>query len=256
MTRHDVFGGSLIAIFLGLIGSMSGLAYYLANSDPLDPATLCPKSHPLGHTIVLVDRTDPLTEEHKALLKGAMDRASATLIPDERLSVFLIEAEAPVVPIPVFSRCKPRDGADASWLYENERLIRARYENEFLEPLSAKIRGLEKPAEAPQSPIMETVRNIAALPEFTDATERRRLIVVSDLLQNIPAYSQYRRAADFDAFIASPYGRSVVADLAGVEVEVVYLRRQKDVHHQGERHLVFWRQYFAESGAFIARMVQ
>ena len=75
------------------------------------------------------------------------------------------------------------------------------------------------------------------------------LIVVSDLLQNVPAYSHYRTNPNYEEFRGSPYGLSVLPSLEGVEVELVYLPNRTAATRQGSKHLSFWRQYLSDAGA-------
>ena len=249
MNRHDILGATLTVVTLAFLSSMGALAYYMSAPEAHDPDSLCPTDRAVPHTVMLVDRTDPLTEEHGRLLLETTERAIASLKLHERFSLFLIEGQAPAAPTPVFSVCKPADGTDANWLYENKRLIRASYEERFGEPLSVSVRKLTEPAQAPTSPIMETIRNIAAVTEFAVAAGERTLIVVSDLLQNMPAYSHYRTNPDYERFRSSAYAASVRPDLAGVAVELVYLRNRKTQRRQGRAHLGFWEAYFADGGA-------
>ena len=54
----------------------------------------------------------------------------------------------------------------------------------------------------------------------------RRLIIVSDLLQNVATYSHYTTAPDYEQFRHSPYAKFVSTSFAGIEVEIVYLNNQ------------------------------
>ena len=120
MTRQDLMGVTLIVCVLAFLGSMAVLARSLREPHPYDPDTLCPVDRAVPHTLLLVDRTDPFSDEHRRLFMSAVERAAAALGEDERFSIFLIEGTAPVTPTPVFSICKPSDGSKANWLYENK----------------------------------------------------------------------------------------------------------------------------------------
>ena len=255
MTRHDILGATLTVTMLAFLCSMGALAYYVSATEAHDPDSLCPTDRAVSHTVVLVDRTDPLTEEHQRLLSEAIEQAVASLQLYERFSIFLIEGEAPPAPAPVLSVCKPYDGTDANWLYENARLMREDYEERFNQPLSATVANLNTQAEAPQSPIMQIIRSVASLPSFVEADRRRKLIVVSDLLQNTADYSHYKTKPDYRAFRSSPYGATVRPTLDGVEVTLVYLPNRQAQRRQGSAHLRFWEAYFTEAGAAIVQII-
>ncbi len=157
--------------------------------------------------------------------------------------------------MPILSLCKPDDGSDANWLYENETLLRGVFEKRFAQPLTALVDRLLKPAQAPASPILETIRAVSLLPSFREAEERRKLIVVSDLLENTARYSHYTTTPDYQDFRRSPYGASVLPSLHGVDVELVYLPNKRAHRRQGSAHLAFWQSYLTEAGARTVQVI-
>ena len=247
--RDDMLGGALIIVLVALLLSLGALAYYLKQAGLHDGETPCASDQSVPHTVILVDRTDPFTDLHTMLLESAVEYGSAALRRGERLSIFLIEARAPVRPAPILSLCKPNDGSDANWLYENATLLRSAFEKQFARPLTALVDQLHEPAQEPASPILETIRAVSLLPSFREAQARRKLIVVSDLLENTARYSHYTTTPDYQNFRRSPYGASVLPSLHGVEVELVYLPNQRAQKRQGRAHLTFWQSYLTEAGA-------
>ena len=253
--RDDMLGGALIVVLVGLLLGLGALAYYLKQAVLHDGGTPCPSDQGVPHTVILVDRTDPFTDLHTMLLENVVERGSAALRRGERLSIFLIEARASVRPAPILSLCKPNDGSDANWLYENATLLRATFEKQFAQPLTALVDRLHEPAQAPASPILETIRAVSLLPSFSEAQERRKLIVVSDLLENTARYSHYSTRPNFEEFRTSPYGASLMPSLKGVSVELVYLPNQRAQRRQGRAHLAFWHAYFTDAGATAVEVV-
>ena len=215
MSRQDILGVVLIVALVSFLGAMGALGYYLGNAEPRHPDTLCPALRSVPHTVLLVDRTDPLTGEHAALVLKTIERLEGSLGVEERLSLFLIVGHAPVVPTPVFSLCKPRDGIDANALYENKRLLGLEYAKRFGGPLSLVVETLEEPAQEATSPIMETIQAIARRPDFAPRVGARILMIVSDLLQNVPEYSHYRSTADYEAFRTLPGNDLPISSIRG-----------------------------------------
>ena len=255
MNRQDILGATLTVVTLAFLSSMGALAYYVSAPEAHDAETLCPIDRAVPHTAMLVDRTDPFTKEHTTLFVSAVKRATEALRDHERLSLFLIEGSAPKTPTPILSICKPPDGSGANWLYENKTLLRAQYEERFTAPLSALVERLARSESAPTSPIMEMVRSVAALPEFSSAVRERKLIIVSDLLQNVRGYSHYRSKPIYEEFRSSRYASSVRPDLVGAEVELVYLPNKRARANGTAEHRAFWRQYFAAAGASVVHVI-
>lgn len=138
---------------------------------------------------------------------------------------------------------------DANELYQNPRMIRLRFEERFGEPLDTLLTDLTKGEVADRSPIMEMIRNVAYKGEFRDETAKRRLILISDMLQHMPEYSHYRTPVDYEAFAKSRYFEQVRPSLPGVEVRVIYLIRRGRESIQTAGHAVFWERFFKAAGA-------
>jgi hypothetical protein len=98
-----------------------------------------------------------------------------------------------------------------------------------------------------RSAILEAIRELSEQPEFTDASVRRRLVVISDLEENVAGLSFYRRVPDFAAFRASPLFTKVRADLRSVGIEVLYIPPREGTLAPEIRD--FWQRYFAACAA-------
>jgi hypothetical protein len=111
-------------------------------------------------------------------------------------------------------------------------------------------------SEAPESPIMEAIQ-ATALRTFNllkHQSLRKRLFVVSDLLQHVPGrLNHYVSIPDFDAFRKAPYFAEVQADLQSVEVTLLYLVRPT-APQPWPAHRRFWEQYFQVQGATVDRL--
>ena len=109
---------------------------------------------------------------------------------------------------------------------------------------------------SPTSPILEMIRAVALDRSF-DSTKERRLIIISDMLHNVPAYSHYRESADFFRWRKTDYAQEFLQlSLLDVEVDVLYLKRADDTirNIQTRRHVAFWEDYFEAVGASIRRL--
>ena len=91
---------------------------------------------------------------------------------------------------------------DVSVLTSNPRLIKEKWDQRFSQPLEALFTKMLATPSADESPIFESIQSIAvtAFGSLPDSTTTRKLIVVSDMLQNVPEYSQYKTAWEFRGF--------------------------------------------------------
>jgi hypothetical protein len=256
-SREDWIGGVLIALCVALVAGAFGAAAWLRSVRvEIDPETLCPlDGPPRGHVVFLIDKTDPLSPDRVETLEAELRATRDRLAAGERLSVFLIHERVEQEFAPIFSRCSPGRGEEANELYENPRMIQRAFDRAFGAPVERALAELVRATTAPRSPILEAIHAISVWPPFHDA-QPRELVVVSDLLQNVEAFSQYHRLPPFEEVVRGEYLRARMPDLSGVEVRLQRIERAPawaEPTLQGEAHAAFWSDYFAAAGARVAR---
>src|SRR5688500_16012343 len=88
-TRDIAIGVAALAVFFTAL--TGGIYWYLTRDAGLDRQTLCPKSGPTAHVVLLVDKTDPLNYSQKQaflrLMEELVDRRIAT---GDLVSVFVL----------------------------------------------------------------------------------------------------------------------------------------------------------------------
>jgi hypothetical protein len=93
----------------------------------------------------------------------------------------------------------------------------------------------------------------AAIASFGPFEHRQvpfRLTMISDMIQNTPAYSHFRSAPDFAQLARSPAWRSLQPNLFRAEVDILYLRsdhRRFGQLIQNRGHQDFWAQLILAS---------
>jgi len=240
--------GVSIAIMIGL----GGLAIYLAGPKP-DPETLCPEDRPLvAHTVVLVDKTDPLTEGQFRYLKEKILGARDRLVQFEKFSIFVLDDKNYMSPEPLFSKCNPGRGDEANPFYQNPRKIQKKFDAFFEQPLEDTLKDLKSVGVASRSPIMEMIREISYRKDFSNQVPERRMILVSDLMENMPDhYTQYAGTINYEFFTEQPYAGELKANLSQVKVDIGYLMRN-GMGLQTNDHVLFWYKYLAAQGASVS----
>lgn len=244
-----------LGVFLVLLGG--GIWLYIKSVQlhvATDPETLCPTDRPVtGLTVVLLDASDRFSEPQLLEVKNALVRIRDQVPKFGLIEVYSLSPDGSRLVRPVLHLCQPGTGADLNRLYQNPQLARRRWESAFKERLDRELDALLHSPEAAQSPIYEAIQSTALRSFGNPAYDQvpKRLIVISDLLQNVRGkQSHYRGVPDFDEFRRSPYFAQVRANLDQVQVDLYYLNRS-DLHVQGVNHIQFWDQYFAAQGATV-----
>lgn len=244
-----ILGVLALAAVAVIIGSVT--VFMMSREAPPDPETLCPVDGPLGHYVLLVDKTDPLNFTQKQAFTIVLHELVQKRIPKGYLfSVFVVGEDYTAGAEPLIELCNPGSGEDQSEYTANLKRLREQYEDRFLKPLLERTEALQATQPAKLSPIVEMLQ-LVGINAFRrhDVTGERRLIIMSDMLHNTPQYSMYRQTSGFPSFADSDYGRKSHAELSSVEVELHYLINSPRL--QTKRNLKFWEDYFAASGARI-----
>lgn len=212
----------------------------------------CLRSAPPAQThTVLIDFTDrPLGEHltHLEALKGSLLRETplnakilvAALTPDALHGpvTLLLEVCNPGTKSGPFSERPSSAPMDQYW--------RARFAQPLAESLD---RAKALPESRQASPILEGITALSGRADFDGRIAGRRLTVVTDGLQLTPGvYSHFRGGDLWKAFQTSALPASTQADLTGVQVEIVYLRRPEFAQRQTDQHRAFLRRWLESRG--------
>ncbi len=242
-----------------VILAIAGVAYavYRLQPQPFDELTLCPVSDEIpAHTALLLDKTDNYSRGQADRIAALVRRTADDLDVGERFTLFELDERGRMDPDGAFSRCNPGQGGQVNPLYNNPRQVQERYEEAFGEPLDAIMATLIAPREAPQSPVVEAIARLAQTDAFSDQSPRRRVIVISDMLQNSDTFSIYGGdpgtlplgMAGPEAVAAAISNAFPRADLRGVDVEVRLIPRTRFEDLQRGALRDYWETLFDELG--------
>lgn len=251
-------GGLVLGILaLSILG---GLGYVYATIDrppQLDRESLCPVDGPRAITVVLIDASDPLPDVTTREARMMIEEAAAEVPPHGLFEMRLLDP-GHAGGILAFSRCNPGDGSEIDGMTGNPEMVRRRWRESFREPLDRALAGSLEAAEAEASPIMATIQSIA-VDRFTGRAVEgldRRLIVVSDMLEHGPDYTQYRGDLSFGAFQGSLAHRRTRTDLKGASVDIRYVQRVTARPIDTGRHIRFWSDWVADSNGRLRQAVK
>lgn len=250
--RQDWHGTILIVVAVcGIIAMGGGYAYLRMGAEGVDRASLCPERGRRGQIVVLVDNTDALSTAQREDLRNKLRELKTQVPKGHELSIFTVGEIREQLLNPQVQRCNPGMGEDVGSFSGNPELAKRRWEKDFSRPFDEAIdRVTTAEAGAPRSPIMESIQSVAITAFGRGQNDvPRRLVIVSDMLQNTSEFSHYRKFPAFEQFRGTEYYKKVKADLRGVTVTVILLRRERVL---ADRTLIeFWQGYVADAGAVL-----
>lgn len=205
----------------GVIGALLLLSFIVWFFRPpvLDVATLCPTNRPIAaHTLVIVDRTDKWNPAVGQALAELIENAQKNTKPFEKFSIVSLDADQSTRPL--FSVCNPGEPNFLSDLYRGRRYTKRDFDDKFVGAADGVVQKLGVPEEAATSPIVEYVHRWLGNDDFNATIPNRRLILISDMRQNSPAYDIYKNGAKAGETLApivqrefGPAGKDVTYDV-------------------------------------------
>jgi hypothetical protein len=239
--RKHVLGGALAVVALSVLAA-GGYVYLTAARPPvLDRASLCPVDGARSMTVVLLDSTDEIPDIGKHEIRSVLLDIAETLPVYGLLELRLLDPKTPGGR-QIFAKCNPGDGAGLSEYTANPRIARKRWLEGFRQPLEESLDAGFQPAPGKTSPIMETVQQIAVDRFSGRAAEAipKSLILVSDMLENEPDYSQYTGDLSYSRYKSSRAYKKLQTDLHGAEVIIYYIQRITSMPISSADHIRFW----------------
>ena len=246
--RKQVLGATLMVLAFALLAAGVYVYATAARAPTLDHASLCPIDGPRSVTVVLLDSTDDIPDIAKHEIRTTLLDMAEALPTYGLLDVRLLD---PGVPggRGIFSRCNPGDGSGLSEYTANPRLAKKRWLEGFRQPLEEALDVGFHPAPGKTSPIMETVQRIA-IDRFSGRAAEdipKSLILVSDMLEHEPDYSQYQGDLSYGRYKASRAYRRLQTDLHGAEVTIYYVQRLTGRPISSADHIRFWAEWVRDN---------
>ena len=228
--------------------------------DPIerDRKTLCRSEGPSSIMAILLDRTDSFGPNTKSDLKNQIIGKLDSTKENDEISVFTVDSMHKKSLEPIIQVCNPGDPDSADPLISNPEKIRRHWKEKFRQPLEDVLNDLLEEKESPYSPIMESVQSVS-ITHFQSTKRRsipRRLIIISDLLQNSGAISFYRDQPNFDRFKRTLESRGLNPDLRGVDIELWLIQRRQPQQGDGGTLLRFFKSWLSEHGGTVVRVLR
>jgi hypothetical protein len=248
-TGAAIGGIALIFLALAALGILALFYFSVTPKPKLDAASLCPIDGPRGITVVLVDTSDDLPEPAQRQVLGLLEDQISELPDYHKLDIRVLDI-AGNRSLSLFSKCNPGDGTGLSEWTDNPRLARMRWLESFRQPAKEAVKSSLTSAKSKSSPIMGAIQDIA-ISEFSSSAAQRvekKLIVISDMLEFTPLYSQYPGAGDlsYQRLKRSPAYLKFRTDLHDAHVKIEYVQ-QTQVNIDTVRHIEFWKEWITDN---------
>lgn len=245
-------------VLAGLAVVIIAFSFYALQPEPYDETTLCEISDQLPpHTAVIIDKTDEYSEQQAGLIAAIIRRTRDRLDIGERLTLFELDQFGQFDPRGEFSLCNPGRGDQVNALFRNPEQIEKRFNEKFDRPLETIVADLVVPKEAPNSPVLEALARLGQTEAFSDQAPQRRIVIISDMLQNSDAFTAYGGGGAMPA--SMPDALSVADDtirrfgnsLDGVALEIRLIPRPRYVDMQRGALRAYWDEVFRELGVSV-----
>ena len=187
---------------------------------------LCPPQ-PVSVTAVLVDVTDPMTLPQRQDLRNKLEELKSSVPRYGKIAIFKVDTSKDQLLSPVLQLCNPGNASSVTDVNGDPAAMQARWDQQFQKPLDKAFEGLMQASGSETSPILQSMQsvNLTELrnPVMTD--KPRKLIVISDLLQNTSGLSFYHRLPDASEVEKTSEFSTARTDLHGIDVELWMLQR-------------------------------
>ncbi|MFZ9180416.1 MAG: hypothetical protein ACO201_00915 [Rickettsiales bacterium] len=209
-------------------------------------------------TVIIIDATDKLSLIQKASLKTRLWEIANNLEKNtHKIQIYSVDKIINKILEPSIDLCNPGSAENANQLTENKKIIQKRYEEKFKKNLDIILDNVLNRDSLNQSPIMESIQSVAitSFIPLNNKAINKKLILVTDLLQNTPKFSAYKSNYNFSQYKDSEHYKHVKSDLENVDVELFFLHRENTGKIQTPQLRDFWMEFFSSQGANVSRFL-
>lgn len=244
-------GGTAVKVAVTLVltavlGGAIGLAAWREfGEEAIDSETYCAVSGPSALTVIAIDASDPYDAVQVREIDNQVRDLLGRMEAGHRLDIYTMNAGRGGLATRVFSRCNPGHAIWIDQVAGQPTQVERIYREEFSDAIDAALNNTIAEGAANTSPIVESLRAIAAdsLGDVPLETPRR-LIIASDLVQHSDVYSMFRSGVgDFQAFSNSRHYADAQTDFRSADVDLIVIVRSEYGHLQTRELLLWWEEY-------------
>lgn len=246
-----LLGGLVVCITVLAVAGFIYLRMSAADRPVLDKQTLCPvDGGARSTTVVLLDTSDQWPEITRAEVRKRLEKVAAQVPDYGLLELRLLDPAAQGGRV-IFSKCNPGDGSNLSEITANPRLAHKRWMEQFATPLKTALDQTLTQSEADSSPILSTAQSIAV--DRFDGAGPGHLILISDMIEHTPDYSQYKGDLSYERYKQSAAYKKQHTDLKGADVAIFYVQR---LRMDSGSHIRFWTDWIHDNNGKLDEAVK
>lgn len=249
--KTNLKAGVIFTLALLLIGGVFAFNAKFEAERNQTGDDFCRKGFVPEITAILIDHTDSFTPVQQEALKTYLTDIAMSVKKNGMLQIYSVDSTKRSVLISGFSKCNPGDTEDLeNKLARRLSTVRKNYEDTFVKGLEAELNKTMVAETAQESPIMESIQSVSvtAFSGEERASAKKKLIIVSDLLEHTPELSFFKGIPNFDDYKKTVHWQNARSNMSGIEVQIFLLRRSKG---QSEDLIPFWERFFAGQGAIV-----
>lgn len=243
----------LSASWCVIFGTLGGFGYaaYAVYKQPPSPVDECRAGTKIARSVIIVvDASDAATKNDRRRVSATIAEERDRVSPGMKFTILGLNAGSPEQPFEFVSVCSPGRVGDSNPLFETASRVGADWKVNFFGPVDAAIDKVNNQPANEHSDIFRMLRSIPTRPDFDGRIEGRRLVIISDLLENHPGqYTQLKGGNFWKGFRKSTLAALPLPALKDVDVSIDYLERPTYALIQGNAHRLFWQQLFQAAGA-------
>ncbi|HTQ15606.1 MAG TPA: hypothetical protein VMH86_17180 [Rhizomicrobium sp.] len=239
------------AVFAAALLPVLYMVFDTQAPPPVDSSNCLLDRPPVSHTVVLVDGTDKLEKNQADVVLAVVANEAHAVPPYGKITIATIDQDHPYTPRILFTSCAPKNRQDADWLSENPEVFGTFWQQKFDRPLMLAAQQSAMTDGQKSTPLVESIFGLSLRTDFDSDVKNRRLVIVSDMLQNTELYTHYKGVPGFAAFLQRKDAFQDVPNLKGVTVVARYLIRPQSMQYQSEAQKQFWRDYFDATQAEV-----
>lgn len=237
----------IIAIIVFIVQSS-----IVSGTKSIDEVTNCPDK--IKEDIVfIIDLTDTLNRTQDIIVRESIKSKVFNSNNQTRFNFYLLTENIDDFQV-YLTICNPGDGSDANEFISNKRRLAQRWEEGFKNHIDDIMNLLSTTPEAKYSPVVESIKIASVERFFNSDAERKKLILISDLLQHSSGFTNYKNNYSSESAVTNSYLIQNRPYLRNVEVEVLYIYRPNASTLQTNKHALFWQNIIGESDGYLKEM--
>jgi hypothetical protein len=236
---------AIIAVLVIAIGAVFYVRF-TNGPKPVDVSGCLKDGSIPAHTVVLIDQSDPFSQDQQRWVEKKLNDTARTLPAYGQASVVGLRA-IPHELKEAYRGCSPGSPDAVNQAIANKDFIEFEWVRKFYEPMRAAANAVLVERTQSASPILEAIETIVERPDFTKDVPDRRIVIVSDMIQNSSNYSFFDHGTGWSTFRGRSMAQSL-PDLKGVTLEV-HLVPRRNYAIPLSRVKQFWTAYAEMTGA-------